>query len=250
MMNGASYSDEHLNSFVDNELGSGDKSEILEMMGRDDALKEQVCELRSLKEMIKYAYPKAVAGEASEKWVSNRRPIWQQALNNTKRLAACVLLFLMGGASGWFVATRPGLHEDAYAVYISKASNSAPAGAAQRNIVFQVSNSNPIRLKATLDEAESLLKANGRSHGQLKVEIIANSDGVNLLRAETSPYAQRIGMMKAKYPNLDFLACNRTISNLRNSGIAVHLLPNTEIAPSAAEEISTRLHQGWDYARM
>jgi len=73
---------------------------------------------------------------------------------------------------------------------------------------------------------------------------------VDLLRSDVSPYAKRIALMQAKYPNLDFLACSQTINKLQKNGVIVHLLPHTGVAPSAVEQINKRLQQGWDYVRV
>jgi uncharacterized protein len=250
MMDRAKISDELLNAFVDNELESGERSELLDLLVRDEVLKERVCDLRALKEMVHHAYQQPQFNGASDAGIGIKPHARRVALHSLRRYAACVFFLLVGGVSGWFIANYSAGQGDTYAVYISKAINSDSSEAAQRSIVFQVSNSNPIRLKAALDEAENLLEANKQAHGRFNIEIIANADGVDLLRSDTSPFGKRIGLMKAKYPNLDFLACNQTISKLRQSGIAVHLLPNTGIAPSAAAEISRRLYQGWDYARI
>lgn len=248
MMNNANVSNEFLNAFIDNELEPDEKSEMLDSIVRDDLLKVRVCELRGLKEMVQHAYHQPPSsGTSTEYKMHSRR---QSYMRSIQRLAACVLLLLLGGVSGWFIATKSESRNDSYVAYISKATSFKNSSAEQGSIIFQVSNANPIRLKAALDEAESLLEASRNAHRQLNVEFVANADGVNLLRSDVSPYAKRIGLMKAKYPNLDFLACSQTINNLRKSGVTVHLLPNTGIAPSAAEEINKRLHQGWDYARM
>ncbi|MDO9190283.1 MAG: hypothetical protein Q7U24_10450, partial [Sulfurimicrobium sp.] len=70
------------------------------------------------------------------------------------------------------------------------------------------------------------------------------------LRADASPYARRIGLLREKYPDLELTACGQTLRNLRAKGVEVRLLPDTEVAPSAVGEISLRLKQGWGYIRI
>ena len=122
--------------------------------------------------------------------------------------------------------------------------------AEQGNIIVHVSNSNPVRLRTALDETESLLASYKRDDRIVKVEIIANAGGVDLLRSDVSPFAKRIELMQAKYPNLDFLACSQTINKLQKKGVIVRLLPHTGVASSAVEQINMRLQQGWDYVRV
>ena len=230
-------SDEFLNSFIDNELDADEKNEIFDLISQDDELKQRICELRGMKAMVQHAYqqPPVIRNITKEKRSGYRLPYMQS-------LAASLFLLFLGGTSGWF---------------ISATSKDAPKEIHSNNliedtgkIIVQVSNSNPVRLRTALDEAENLLEAYKRANRQLKVEIIANGSGLDLLRADVSPYAERIGLMKEKYQNLDFIACNQTIGLLQKNGVVVHLLPHTGIASSAVVEINKRLQQGWDYVRV
>ena len=247
MMHDQNISDEFLNAFVDNELESDEKSKIFDAIGRDEALKERVCELRSLKEMVQHAYQQPPAHRSSH---IKRRSAWQPPFQDMQRLAACVFMLLLGGGFGWLISNGPESKIDLKLLNQFRAIQSNDIAEETGKIIVQVSNSNPVRLKTALDEAESLLETYKRDHRQLKVEIIANGGGVDLLRSDVSLYGKRIGLMKAKYPNLDFLACSQTISKLQKKGVVVHLLPNIGIASSAAEEINKRLLQGWDYVRI
>jgi intracellular sulfur oxidation DsrE/DsrF family protein len=166
----------------------------------------------------------------------------------THSLAASLLLLLLGGTSGWLISANSKTAPKVVRMYQEIQSNNLIEDTGK--IIVQVSNSNPVRLKTALDETEGLLEIYKRGNRQLKVEVIANGDGIDLLRSDVSPYAARIGLMKAKYPNLDFLACNQTLGVLKKNGVVVHLLPHTGIASSAVEEINHRLQQGWDYVRV
>jgi intracellular sulfur oxidation DsrE/DsrF family protein len=123
-------------------------------------------------------------------------------------------------------------------------------GAESQKFIVHVGSSNPVRLKTALDETESLLDSYRRSNRKLQVEIVANGGGVDLLRADVSPYAKRIGMMQEKYPNLDFMACAQTIKKLQEKGVDVKLLPHTGVASSALDQITLRLKQDWVYIKV
>lgn len=248
MMNNQNISDEFLNSFVDNELGSKEKNEIFDAINQDEALKQRVCELRGLKEMVQHAYRPLPTTEASP--VKKLR-FWQQPyMQNMPSLAACMLLLLLGGGSGWLMSAWSASKSDFKIVHLFQPIPGSGIGEESGRIIVHVSNSNPVRLKTALDETEGLLEAYKRSNRQLKVEIIANGGGVDLLRSDVSSFGMRIGLMQAKYPNLDLLACSQTIGKLQKRGVIVRLLPNTGIVSSAAEEINKRLLQGWDYVRV
>ena len=233
MTNKLNISDELLNSFVDNELEPDEKSEIFDSINQNNALKQRVGELRGLKAMVQHSYQQPP--------VVNKR-IKRYRHPHIGSLAASLLLLLLGGTLGWFIST---------------ASKEAPAEIQSKaliedcgKIILQVSNSNPVRLRSALDKAENLLEAYKRANRQLKVEVFADGSGIDLLRSDVSPYAARIGLMKEKYPNLDFVACNQAIGLLQKSGVIVHLLPHVSTAPSSAIEINKRLREGWDYVRV
>ena len=248
MINNQSISDELLNSFVDNELELDEKSEILNAIGRDETLKERVCELRSLKEMIQHAYQQPPVHSVSPiKKLRTWRPPYIQ---NMPSLTVCMTLLLLGWGSGWLMSAGLMSTYNPKMMSLFQAAQRNDIAEEPGNIIVHVSNSNPVRLKTALDETENLLASYKRANRQLKVEIIANSGGMDLLRSDVSLFAKRIGLMQAKYPNLDILACSQTISKLQKQGVIVHLLPHTWVATSAVEQINKRLLQGWDYIRV
>lgn len=229
------FSDEYLNAFVDDQLDAEEKGRAFESIERDDALKARVCDLRGLKEKVKLAYPPLPE--------SRKRKF---DFGYAQAIAACLLL-LTGCALGWIIAESTG-HGGQMTGFM-QAINRSDIGKEPSNIIIQVSDSNPVRLKTALDETESLLESYRRDRRMLQVEIIANGGGIDLLSG-TSPYAGRVASIKAKYGNIDFLVCNQTLLKLKKRGVQVRLLPHTGIASSAADEINRRLNQGWDYVRV
>lgn len=237
-------SDEFLNAFVDDQLESAEKNQVFEAIEQDEALKDRVCDLRGLKEMVQHAYHQspAIGAHAPIK----RMRAWPPYI---QALAACLLL-LIGGASGWFGHAWSGAGGEPEVVRLFQTTQGDDFGNEPRKYIVQVSSSNHTRLKSALDETESLLESSRQEHRELQVEIVANGSGAELLRADLSPYGERIGFLQAKYPNLNFMVCNVTLAKLRDQGINVQLLPHTGIAASAALQVRKRLLQGWDYVRV
>lgn len=242
-MSNQNISDEYLNSFVDNQLDSAEKIQAFDTIRRDEKLKDRVCELSSLKSMMKHAY--------------NLPPVYMHPpakhLHTWSRqfqaLAACLLL-LLGGASGWLTHAWSSRESEHLMSAMLQDTQREAAIADTRKIIVHVSNSNPARLKTALDETENLLDMYKRANHPIQVEVIANKRGVDLLRTDVSAYQARINLMQGKYPNLNFMVCGQTINKLRNKGESVQLLPHTGVASSAAEQINMRLHQGWGYVRI
>jgi uncharacterized protein len=243
MKHNKDVSDEFLNAFVDDQLESAEKSMAFDAIEHDEALKERVCDLRGLKEMVQHAYHQPPLGKHSP---AKRRRSWP---SYSQALAACLML-MIGAASGWFGHVWSGGDSDREMTRLFQATQGNDFGDEPRKIIVQVSSSNPTRLKSALDETESLLESYNREHRHLQIEIIANSSGAALLRSDVSPYAGRLGLMKAKYPNLELVVCSQTLDKLRAQGVSVQLLPHISVAPSAAQQIKKRLLQGWDYVRV
>lgn len=228
-----------LNAFVDDQLEAGEKSCLFGAVEQDDALKSVVCELRGLKEMTRHAYQNPPASKLA---ALKRRP-----MRDIQALAACLLLLVIGGVSGWLVSS---LTDSGNFVHLYQAISRNDSGTSPSKFMVYVGNADPVRMKTALDESESLLAAADQGNREIRVEIIANESGVNMLRAGISHYAARIAEMQAKYPNLSLVACTQTLNKLKKKGIEVRLLPNIRSVYSAVEEIKRRLEEGWDYVRV
>ncbi len=236
-------SDEFLNAFVDDQLDPAEKSRAFELIEQDETLKARVCELRGLKARVQHAYlnPPPPSRSATKSWLSGAP--YQQAL-------AASLLLVIGSLSGWFAHNWTSYGSDREMMRLLQAVQRNDLGADPHKLMIHVGNANPVRLATALDEAENLLASSQRANRPMQVEIIANGGGLELLRAGASPYARRIALMREKYPNLELTACGQTLRNLRAKGVDVRLLPNTGVAPSAVDEITLRLKQGWGYIKV
>jgi intracellular sulfur oxidation DsrE/DsrF family protein len=242
-MSNKNISDEYLNSYVDDQLDSAEQIQAFDIIRQDENLKARVCELRGIKEAVQYAYnePPPYIRPA----IKQLRP-WTTRFQS---LAACFLL-CAGGVLGWLTHSWTGSDNGQDVVSMTQSSQHVDSIPEMRKVIVQVSNSNPMKIKAALDETEGLLETYKRANRQIQVEVIANKGGVDMLRSDVSSYDGRISLMQGKYPNLNFLVCGQTISKLQNEGKSVKLLPHTRVASSAADQINKRLLQGWGYVRI
>lgn len=236
-------SDEFLNAFVDDQLEEAEKGHTFDVIENDEALKERVCELRGLKERVRHAYEHPP--------VRGRKVVkgWRWRASHLQALAACLLLCI-GVASGWLAHGWTGMGGDREMTRLLQSVQRSDVGAEPQKFIIHVGSSNPVRLKTALDETEGLMDSYRRSNRKLQVEIVANGGGVDLLRADVSPYARRIGLMQEKYPDLGFMACGQTIKKLQEKGVNVQLLPYAGVASSALEQITLRLKENWVYIKV
>ena len=237
------FSDEYLNAFVDNQLESAEKIQAFDTIQHNQEFKDRVCELSGLKEMMQHAYK--ISANHTRTSIKPRRP-WNIHM---QALAACLLL-LLGGVSGWLTHAWSDIDVNNELKNIAHAPQQIESSEDIRKVVVHVGNSNPMKLKAALDETEELLETYKLTNRHIEVEVIANRKGIDLFRTNLTKYGKRISTMQGKYPNLKFLVCGQTMHKLQDKGESVTLLPHTGILPSAAAQINKRLEQGWGYVRM
>jgi len=213
------------NAFVDGQLDAADWTALVQRMGQDEALRCQVCELRTLKDMVKGAYADA-------------RPRRTALPANRRGWALVAGLALVFALAGWLVHDAT---ERTGAVELH--------GIAARGLVVHLASSRGEVVDTALQEVEDYLHEARAAGRKVHVEIVANQTGLDILRAGKSRYAKRLEELRAKYPNLTYIACHQTADRLRENGVQVKLLPGVRYATTALDEIVRRMQQGWVYIR-
>jgi intracellular sulfur oxidation DsrE/DsrF family protein len=231
---------EYLNAFLDGELTAGERAHVMSLLESDPAFKARACEMRTLKEMVRGAY-----GEVPAAPTRTRRPTFHGV---PQAMAAGVLLVLGLGA-GWMardLTAAPagydrlaGLPEGYQAIALSERVDSG-------KIILHLDSGEPGRLSQVLDLADRLLERQPSA----RIEIVANSYGLDLLRADVTPLRERIENMARRHANLSFVACGQTVARLTREGVKVDLLPVAHTATSAINAIMTRMGQGWVYVKV
>jgi hypothetical protein len=219
------FSAEMQNAFVDGQLDAADWTAMVQRMGEDEALRCQVCELRTLKDMVKGAYADAHPRGAA--LPANRRG-W--AL-----VAGLALVFAL---AGWLV------HDGTERIGAAELH-----GIAANGLVVHVASSRGEVVNTALQEVEDYLRDARAAGRKVHVEIVANQTGLDILRADKSAYAKRLEQLRETYPNVTYIACHQTADRLREKGVKVKLLPGVHYAPTALDEIVKRMQQGWVYIR-
>ena len=221
-------SDELLNAFADNELDGAEKAEVLERIAADEHLRAKVCETWHLKELVRSAHP---LGDKSDPKKKAERWRWLS------------LLLAIGASSGW---VAHGDYNDTLIASAELRSIQARGG----RVVLHIVSGNPDDIERTLRQVEQLAMAKSEDNRPLQVEVIANGPGIRVLQADYPQYASRIERMHDAYNNIRLVACNETMNRLRERGVAITLLPEVDVVPSAIEEIATRIDQGWRYLQV
>lgn len=262
-------SDEILNALVDGELAPADALPLLQQMQDDGALRERLAQISLQKQLVRQAFasdapapeaPAAAARQPGPPAIDRLAALSRPWAGWRTAVAGMVLGVVFGALLGWGIHARwpagqvasllPGTAPAPHSVQGQVAGQLGQTPAAHTRIVLHVASQTPLAARATLERAEGLLQA-ARASGQvISVEIVANSGGLDLLRADTSSQAARLAQLRQAYPALALIACGQTAQKLRDAGQPVHLLPGTIEASSALDQIVLRLQQGWAYVRI
>lgn len=236
------FSDEFLNAYIDDQLADEDRQRLIEALRENESLGQRLCGLRTVRDLVRLGYQNA-SEEAHGKTPHTGRLGWSRGL-------AALLLLGLGLGAGWLThsSLRHGqsLMDIARTVEVSQADQAENHHAVR--IMLHVTTDDRFKLATVLDEAEQLLASHSRENQPVQVAILANGDGLNLLRADESPFAERIQALKARYDNLSLLACGKALQRIsEHQGHLPPLLPRTEVVPSALSEIINRRQDGWSY---
>ncbi len=224
------FSEEQLNAFVDGELDPEEKSHLYNEAARSPELDQLLCQQRKVKELVKHAYE-----NVPEPTRSKGRPLAKGGFFG-RALAAAALLVL--GLSGGLM-----VHQ-----YIDSNRADAVAPVAKvRNYLLHVTSGEPEQMLAALEQAHSILESAG--DGEVRqVEIIANEQGIDLLRRDITPFAKEISALQDS--DVVFYACSRTIQRLEERGVDVQLVPHTNADYTALDRVVTRMQEGWYYEKI
>lgn len=223
-----------LHAFIDGQLHGRERERLLTAMESDPVLAERVCALQRTKAWVTMAFEDARASQrplpragAGHRWI------------RVFGLAASLLLLASGFLLGWLSATAP---EPLQSVVLRDIE------AGHQKVLLHIDRADPERFDEILDGAEHLLRAY-RDQG-IAVDVLANAGGVDMLRADISPYADRIARMLREYDNLQFVACTNTLRRLKEKGVTPVLVEHTQQDATAVGHIIRRLQQGWTYIRV
>jgi intracellular sulfur oxidation DsrE/DsrF family protein len=119
--------------------------------------------------------------------------------------------------------------------------------AAVENYILHVASGDPQRMKLALQEAKALLSSSGDGV-QRKVEVVANEQGLDLLRSDVTQFKEEISYLASE--KVIFYACSKTIQRLEEKGIVVKLVPEAIPGYTALDRVVLRMNEGWQYIKI
>ena len=103
-----------------------------------------------------------------------------------------------------------------------------------------------------LGNANNAIEYYKSKNEEVDIDITAYGPGLHMLRADTSPVADRIKRMKDMvFPGkIQFSACHNTMQNMEKAeGHPIKILSEATEVPSGAVHLSELQEQGWTYLK-
>ena len=137
----------------------------------------------------------------------------------------------------------------AAALSIALASSALAADGKTHRVAIQVDQNDPAVMNMVLNNATNVIDYYRSKNEDVDVEIVAYGPGMHMLRADTSPVADRIKRLK-EMGKVQFSACNNTKQNMeKTEGHAISIVPEATIVPAGVVRLMELQEQGWSYVR-
>lgn len=236
--------EETLNLFIDEQLDTSEMNEIRKILLDDKSLRERVCQLKAVRELIAYAYTE-VPG------LGRDGPTGKQKKSFFGSAIAASITLTVGIALGWttYQYSPSAIGAISAENTFQYVANHVPGDHAQRKIVLHIDSGDLKVVNAALNEVDILLASYRRANVPIQIEVVANKKGINVLRPGVSPYIGRIQKLMDDDGVL-FYACERSIHKAYNKeGVDIVLMPEVKTEMMAKEIIPDRLKNGWVYIK-
>lgn len=231
--------DTRLNAFIDGALGDEDAEQVMAALQSDAQLGKRLCQLSLVREMVRQSYREPP------------KPASKPPRGRLRHRAAAAVLIVTGVCAGWFGNEALTWRQPDTLIDLARLIHVPNAGRDSVKVMLHVSTNDEGKMKTVLDETEKLLGYYERELKQINVEVLTNGAGLNMLRADASPFAARIRDLQQRYENVRFVACKIALDKLQKElGRDVPLLPGSDLTPSSLDEIIRRQKDGWVYVQI
>jgi len=243
-MSNRDFSEDKLNLFIDEQLDTDEMDEIRQTLLDDKELRERVCQLKAVRELVGYAYSEVPESRYKVSETKRSGSIF------VKAIAASVTL-VVGVFLGWSTYEYSPNAIDAVSAEntFQFVANQVTVDHGQRKIVLHIDSSDLQVVNAALNEADNLLAMYRQANIPIKLDIVTNKAGINVLRPGVSPYLARIQTLLDD-DDVSVYACQRSIDKAhKKEGVDIVLMKGVTTDKAAREIIPERLKKGWVYIK-
>ena len=176
-MTSKEINEDKLNLFVDEQLDTDEMDEIRKVLLDDKDLRERVCQIKAVRELVGYAYSEV---PASRHGSSNQK---RSGSIIGKAVAASVTL-VVGVLLGWstYEYSPNAVNAISAENTFQYVANHVKVEHGKRKIILHIDSSDLQVVNAALNEADQLLATYRKANTPIKLDIITNKAGINILR--------------------------------------------------------------------
>jgi intracellular sulfur oxidation DsrE/DsrF family protein len=117
-------------------------------------------------------------------------------------------------------------------------------------LAIHVDVNDPEVMKLAFNNVRNCHELYAESGDDLAVEIVAYSQGLHMLRDDTSPVKDDIKALREKVPQVAFGACNNTKKGMeRREGKTIILIPEATLVPAGAVRLVELQELGYKYLK-
>ncbi len=243
-MTSKDITEDKLNLFIDKELDVDEMNDIHQALLDDKMLRERVCQLKAVRELVGYAYTD-VPGAPSE--MAGK----QHSGSFFGRAIAASITLVVGVLLGWstYEYSPNGVNAISAENTFQFVANHVTVDHGQRKIILHIDSSDLQVVNAALNEADNLLATYRQANTPIKLDIITNKAGIDVLRPGVSPYLARVQKL-INDEDVSVYACQRSIAKAhKKEGVDIVLINGVTTDKSARELIPQRLQKGWVYIK-
>jgi len=243
-MNIKDITEDKLNLFIDEQLDTDEMNDIHEALLDNKDLREQVCQLKAVRELVGYAYSEVPPSRY-------KKPDRRRSGSYIGKAVAASVTLVVGVLLGWSTYEYSPNSVNAISAEntFQFVANHVTVDHKQRKIILHIDSSDLQVVNAALDEADNLLASYRKANKPIKLDIITNKTGINVLRPGVSPYLARMKRL-VDDKDVSVYACQRSIDKAhKKEGVEIVLMNGVTTNRSARELIPERLKKGWVYIK-
>jgi uncharacterized protein len=120
----------------------------------------------------------------------------------------------------------------------------------QHKLVIHVDQNDPAVMRLALGNSRNCHELYTEMGEQVAIEIVCYSQGLHMLRDDTSPVKDEIRQTRARVPQLAFGACNNTKRAMeRTEGKTIPIIQEAVVVPAGIVRLVELQEQGYQYAK-
>jgi len=242
-MSTSDMSDDKLNLFIDDQLDAEEMEEIRQALLDDKEMRERVCQLKAVRELVAYAYTDVPKSRHQSEDERSSSFMWRSMAASVV-LAAGVLLGWM--TYGYSPSAFNAVSADNAFQYVA---NYVQPDEKERRIVLHIDSGDIGIVNAALKEADHLVTTYRKANIPMKLDVVTNKGGINILRQDMSPYIGTIRKMITE-DGVTFYACQRSVEKAhKKEGANIDLINGVKADKTARQIIPERISRGWVYIK-